>query len=77
MYCLLNLVHVSALTVSSSGRTLITSQNRLCQVVTMAELQSKKYIICEFKQSCLQLLKQYCLVRVETGYISCSVTQPL
>jgi len=49
MYCLLNLLHVSALTAPSSRITLSTSQNRLlCQGVTMVELQSMKYIIYGF-----------------------------
>jgi len=43
-----NFVHVSALTAPSSGRTLATSQNHMLIVMllTMAELQSMKYIIC-------------------------------
>ena len=42
-------LHVSALTLSSSGRTLITSKPSVCRkVVTLVELQSTKYIIYGF-----------------------------
>jgi hypothetical protein len=59
------LLHVSGLTVSSSGRTLFhfSKPSAYCKLVTTVEWHRVKYIICwVVLQSCLQLLKKYCLL---------------
>ena len=56
-------LHVLAFTASFSGRNFITSQNHLLVVRLLQWLSYRaRNVSCGFLQSCLQLLKQYCLV---------------